>query len=209
MSPRDERFDDGRQSSAMEERAGHSARWAAVPPAVDAPDLTPPGGSPREPVLVWIICDSELLEAHAVERDAAGAFMLERMSLLSDDQVTRSVDADRWSVVYRGRIKTRRLGHLQAYEVPFVPGTVEIREYLEHCPRVTFGSDLTGQVWTRAVSGFQRLHDGQWDHVDRGRWLAWAGFAPAGGTAWEFTQKKDGTLVASAWAGVVRLELTS
>jgi hypothetical protein len=166
-------------------------------------------GAPREPVLVWILCDTELLEAHAVERDEAGDFMQARLAELSDEEITRTVHPVRWSVVYRGRIKDGRPGYLQAYEVPFAAGTIEIREFVERSPRVTFGSDTTGRVWTHRVPGFHRLHDGHWDRSDRDRWLAEAGFAPAEGVSWDFVQQDDGTLVAQAWAGVVRLELAS
>jgi hypothetical protein len=165
--------------------------------------------SPREPVLLWILCDTELLEAHAVERHEAAAFLQERMSELSDDEVTRTVHPVGWSVVYRGRLKDGRPGYLQAYEVPFAAGSIEVREFVERSPRVTFGSESTGRVWTCRVPGFRRLHDGHWDRTDRDRWLAAVGFAPATGTSWDFVQQDDGTLVAEAWAGVVRLELAS
>lgn len=164
--------------------------------------------SPGSHVLVWVLCDTELLEVHAVERTSAEAFMHQRLSVLSHEEVTKTFHPVHCSVVYQGHTEDRRPGLLQAYVVLFAPGSVEIHRFPGRVPRVPFRSDLNGQGWMRQVPNFEQLHDGTWDPADRDRWLAWAGFGPGEGVDWDFTEKEDGKLVASARAGVVNRALT-
>lgn len=129
--------------------------------------------------------------------------MHHRLTVLSHSEVTKTFHPIHCAVVYQGHTEERRPGLLQAYAVSPSPGIIEVRRFPGAVPRVSFRSDLTGRVWMRQIPDFTPLHDGTWDPADRDRWLGWAGFGPGHGAAWDFGEREDGTLVASARAGIV------